>query len=333
MKYFRSFIFLMAVFVLILSCADVRAEGPTMRKSSINIWLRNLEPKWIPQMSFKVNGPIPAGTNFIVDYILPGNKPWISVTLTSEETGKKGWYGYTRIGDDIPMEKGTLATGSIDFKIRTVNELEGTKETLFEGKFIVNKYKWNNDFWYYVDKDWQLPIGYLYGNWEDSQEYDKINKTPGVWVSVCLKGNAYETEAFLYYQGKKITSVGGSAPTPDTSPDPSSYMWNSGVWYAFQALWYNKDESANENTSFDLSKNPGDYEIKILQKGKLARVIQFTIGNDGKIVDNGFAAQVNNKSSWIFPVKVIDTGLEKYDKEAWKTGAFYGNPLDGFVAP
>jgi hypothetical protein len=33
----------------------------------------------------------------------------------------------------------------------------------------------------------------------------------------------------------------------------------------------------------------------------------------------------------IVPVKVTGTGGEKWDAAAWKTDAFYGNPLSGFA--
>ena len=49
------------------------------------------------------------------------------------------------------------------------NELQGTDTTLFTGKMKVGKHKSNeagpkaaNKFVYYVDHDWNLPIGYVY---------------------------------------------------------------------------------------------------------------------------------------------------------------------------
>jgi hypothetical protein len=35
----------------------------------------------------------------------------------------------------------------------------------------------------------------------------------------------------------------------------------------------------------------------------------------------------------VLPVKVLGTGDGQWDANAWKTDAFYGNPLAGFTAP
>jgi hypothetical protein len=35
----------------------------------------------------------------------------------------------------------------------------------------------------------------------------------------------------------------------------------------------------------------------------------------------------------IVPVLVIGDSSGSWDRNAWKTGAFYGNPLTGFSAP
>jgi len=83
-----------------------------------------------------------------------------------------------------------------------------------------------------------------------------------------------------------------------------------------------------------MSENPGDYEIKILYQGHLVRSIKFAVDAEGKLVDNGIAASNklgNNRV--IVPVQVLGDADGKWDKTAWKTEAFYGNPLTGFTAP
>jgi hypothetical protein len=64
-----------------------------------------------------------------------------------------------------------------------------------------------------------------------------------------------------------------------------------------------------------------EYEVKVLRA-------------DGRLVDNG-TAQKNNLGGFamVLPVKVIGTGDGQWDASAWKTDAFYGNPLSGFAAP
>jgi len=81
-----------------------------------------------------------------------------------------------------------------------------------------------------------------------------------------------------------------------------------------------------------MSENAGDYEIKILYKGHLVRSIKFGVDADGKITDNGIAT--NNKlgnNRVLVPVQVLGDADGQWDRAAWKTDAFYGNPLTGFT--
>jgi len=74
--------------------------------------------------------------------------------------------------------------------------------------------------------------------------------------------------------------------------------------------------------------------VKVLREQKLARSAAFSVGADGRIVDNGIAKQ--NKLGGIrmvLPVKLIGDQDLKYDAMSWKTDTLYGNGLSGFIAP
>ena len=63
------------------------------------------------------------------------------------------------------------------------------------------------------------------------------------------------------------------------------------------------------------------------------RSIKFAVDAEGKLVDNGIAT--SNKlgdNRIIVPVQVLGDSDGQWDKMAWKTDAFYGNPLTGFTA-
>jgi len=80
-----------------------------------------------------------------------------------------------------------------------------------------------------------------------------------------------------------------------------------------------------------LSGNPGEYEIKVFSKGHLARSITFTVGPDGKF-DNGIAAANQlGRDGVIVPVQILGTLDFQWNPIAWKTDAFYNNPLHGFT--
>jgi hypothetical protein len=85
---------------------------------------------------------------------------------------------------------------------------------------------------------------------------------------------------------------------------------------------------------FQMYKNPGEYEIKILENGKLARSAKFTMGTGGKLVDSGIGPQSDlGTGRIVVPVVVLGDQDTQWDKNAWKTDAFYQHPLSGFLLP
>jgi hypothetical protein len=82
-----------------------------------------------------------------------------------------------------------------------------------------------------------------------------------------------------------------------------------------------------------LNENPGEYEVRVLRDGKLTRILKFTIGADGKFVDNGITR--NNGIlgfRLVVPAQVLRNTDGQWDRNAWKTEMLYGNPLGGFTA-
>lgn len=331
-----------------MSANGVGAAGPTVDKASVFVSVMQRGDKWLPKMDFKVNGPIAAGTSFTVNYTLPGGKPWLTLNLTSEEQCATCWYQYKDIGVgsglDIPDEKASAEVGSFGLKISMSNELEGTKGALFAGSFVVKKFKASNgELNHYVDQDWRLPVGFIWGDWyEQSYGTYQENKAPGLWAAFWFRGQDLQTQAFLYYQGKKVASANAAGKGCVTT-SVSTWVTSENNWYCYSysftegtwvKWWIMPDVSPDTFPGAHvLYSNPGEYEIKVLRGGKLSRAAKFSIGADGKFTDNGFATQVNHFDQWIIPAQVQGEGDGTWDKELWKTGAFYGNPLSGFTAP
>ena len=182
------------------------------------------------------------------------------------------------------------------------NEVMGTNATLLTGKFKVNKFHvgnnlpaFKNQFEYYVDQDWSLPIGYL---WLSTQA---DAKAPVVVATLWFRGESDATKlaAYLFYNGKQIASTkeqtgseasDASLLTSGNDKDPRWERW-SFRWYSVRG--YNIDTSNNNSSFFLLNQNPGEYEVKVLREGDLVRSMKFTVGADGKFVDNGVASQNN----------------------------------------
>ena len=153
----------------------VNQDQPTIVKDSIqltaftfDVYRKNYDIwSWVPRMTFRVNGPIPSGSQLYAEFVLPTG-PWVKFDCKTEETQKGYWWETECGARDIPEDKGSTYTGLVNFTIRLRNELSGTDATLFTGKAKIEKALSNlsgpkaaNKFVYFVNHDWNLPIGYI----------------------------------------------------------------------------------------------------------------------------------------------------------------------------
>ena len=295
---------------------------------------------WLPDVRFNVIGPVPGGSQFSVDVTKPDGSLLVSLDCPTQEIGADRW-----IAVETPREPPggtrvfTTGTGVYGFTIRLKNALTSQNQALFSGKFNVGKVdkskgipKFKNKVTYYVDHDWILPMGLLWS--EPTQAYN-VHLRVAMW----FKGVAGPKAAYLYYKGKQVASTKESG---DAVPNVALTTFDNDNgdprWERIDFQWYSANFTA-ENASTDasiffLDKNPGDYEIKVLCGGALCREAKFSIGPDGKFVDNGIvAANKINTSTILIPVKVLGTLDGQWQPMAWKTDALYGNPLKGFAAP
>jgi len=345
------------------------AVGPTINKPSIQIKLRthlqyyrNGQEEqetwsWTPRIVYRVNGPISAGSQLSVDFTLPSGKSWIKLDCNTKETGARSWWE-TECGmnsNDVKDQDASIETGLAGLKINLKNELEGTNKTLFAGKFKVDKFhvgvvdlpKFKNNFSYYVNYDWNLPIGYIYGA-------DTMDHRPGYPPSptearlnfvTWFKGDPKLIDygkyvAYLYYQGKLVAdSTGGSDTYSITSCQVTNAAYHESVntycrrVFTVKAMVWDKEPEFHEN-DFKMYANPGEYEIKILQDGKLARTAKFTMGPNGQLVDTGIGSNNNlGTGRIVLPVQIIGDQDGKWDRNAYKTDVFFGSPLTGFAVP
>jgi len=313
---------------------------------------------WTPRIVYRVNGPITAGSQLSVEFTLPSGKPWIKLDCATNETKENSWWT-TECGmnsNDVRDEDATIETGRVGFKINLKNELEGSSKTLFSGKFKVDKFvvnpannpKFKNNFAYYVDYDWNLPIGYLTSyDWTDFRPSYPPSQTAGRLEFITwFKGDPKLMEygkyiAYLYYNGKLVAD---STSEPDTYSITSCQVTNAAYYespntycrrvFGIKAWVWNKDPQNSPPGYFNMYENPGEYEIKILENGKLARSAKFSMGKDYQLVDTGISKQNSlGTARIVVPVQIIGDQDGVWDKNAWKTDAFYGNPLNGLVVP
>jgi hypothetical protein len=282
-----------------------------------------------PVLTCEVNAALPSGSQPWVEFRMPG-KPALRMDMDIREVwNRKDRWTITNDGrNDVSRAfifPGKVPTGTFEFTIGFRNELMETNQVVFEGKgsFLKQLITPGNEETaeLLVDDDWKLPIGYLY-----------TTSDRGLHVVTWYRGRPGGVPTFLFYNGKEIAKNEGCGIGGVDEFDPS--MWT--YWEVvceLTGVYANAEDAANGyEPNFDLSANPGEYEIKCLAAGKLARVIKFTVNPDGSF-DNGIAkANTLGSDRVIVPVDVrLDN--PKWNRDAWKTAAFYGHPLTGFSAP
>ena len=339
-------------------------DEPTIAKDSVQVTAWSIPEyrgndklwSWVPKIDFRVNGPIASGSQLYVEFKLPTGA-WISFDCNTGAVKAGYWWEVTECGGvNLPRAKGVTYIGTVSFTIGLRNEVTETNTTLFSGKAKVGKVHSNTDShepaaeWvYYVDHDWNLPIGYIYLEPDDVSGWKLSHFHAAFWV----RGSDYNFEPHLFYQGKEVgrisldgTPMGRAGCSQKIENETSHYVDDSvpqkARWARIECAFPNvfgSDKRGEERTPFPgqkgqahvLSENPGDYELKMVHKGELARSIKFTVSADGSF-DNGIAtANKLGSNRVIVPVKVLGTQDGVWDRLAWKTGAFYGNPLTGFT--
>jgi hypothetical protein len=347
--------------VLLSGLSTAAQNQPTIAKDSVQInaftlssYKKNFKVfSWVPKMEFRVNGPIASGSQLYAEFTIPGQGPWVKFDCSTEETQAGRWWK-TECGgrDGIPEDKGSTYTGTVNFAIKLRNELAGSDSTIFSGRIKVAKAHSNetgpdyvNHFVYYVDDDWNLPIAYAFLTQDDLKGWDRPIFNVAFWV----RGDPTNFQPHLFYKGKEVgkifyegDEVGKASCEAELEKNTTQYVDDS---LPQKAKWSRVICEFNNVRGWDktgeapgmfgplyvLSANPGDYEFKVLWRNHLARSIKFTAGPDGKF-DNGIAAANKLGSNRVIvPVQIIGDQDGTWDKMAWKTDAFYGNPLTGFT--
>lgn len=345
---------ILAVLLTTLPVGSKAQTGPTLLKASVIVRANRLVRfwkapdqdnywSWLPEMSFTVVGPINTGSAFFIDFTNELGQPWYTQECETPQTEAGAWKTIVTPPITTHIDKRTtLSTGTFGFTIRLKNELSGTNEKIFSGKYKVTKFHignnlpaFKNQFEYVVDQDWNMPIGYLFFNIASDQA------KPPLKIAMWFRGSLDNSKlaAYLFHNGKQIGSTKdqtGSAAY-DSAIFPNSSEGNN-RWERWGFSWGHvrgwTTEPSNNTGLFFLNQNPGEYEVKVLRDGELARSAKFVIGPDGKLVDNGISQKnALGGYSMVLPVKIIGTADGLTSPASWKTDAFYGNPLIDFVAP
>ena len=302
---------------------------------------------WVPSISFRIQGPIASGTAISVDFLTPAGKTFLKAPAYSVPSDiPAGYYfDYAWAAGVDQQADGQSTAGMYGVKISAKNELMGTPMTeLYNATFDVKKarsYPDNNtpsyknlvDF--YVDYDWALATAYLETFHLETNNGNYVMGVPTLDAYIWFRDDGrdqYNTNAFLFYKGAKIDEWVGAAHSK-IELLPGSTATAEFAWRQYQFVFQKTLLTANASSSatFFMDKNPGDYEIKVLRNGKLDRSIKFTVAADGKVPDpfNQISRTVDR---YLVAAKVLPETEGKVDVNAYKKGAFFGHPVDGFSA-
>lgn len=297
---------------------------------------------WTPVIKFDTNGSIPSGAHYHAVVSTPAGAPWVE--MDCEWVGGSQSNYYQCGGPNFPEEKGTTAAGVFPFSIRLRDELKGTDETLFTGKVKIEKAPGDDGTpaerakksFFYPNHDWALPVGYVFYSPADNFLYTAF------WV----RGNTNNVQPHVFYQGKELDYEGtDKASCRDVAEVGDAYIRSvkpAPVWRFVECALHTaiaREKGNKDDTRHRVMSTPGEYEIKVLWNNHLSRSLKFNVGPDGNFAGGvPVLYRVRNVDGdrfpgVIVPVAILDEQDGPWDRNAWKTGALYGNPPAGFNWP
>ncbi len=108
--------FVLSLLIVIVPLASANKttsqDQPTIAKDSIqitaftfNVYKGNYDVwSWVPNMRYRVNGPIPSGSQLYVEYTLPTGA-WVKFDCATDTTEKGYWWKTECGGRQIPEEQ------------------------------------------------------------------------------------------------------------------------------------------------------------------------------------------------------------------------------------
>ncbi len=294
---------------------------------------------WIPQVSFDIM--YAAGSpklRYVAEWFNPDGSLWFSEPLEFNSSGDFPNFRSPYESVDI-NPKAIIAVGTYGLKITDTK----TSQTVFQGKFNVKKMlpdpKLKNKNLFYVENDWNLPIGYV-GFAKNYTDYE-IHTRPRAffWFKGIPDTGQMEAELYLNNQRVATTDKGGNinklAERGEKCFLARDTCAHSLISFEWENFVVDNAPSARQNNpnGYFTNDHPGEYTIKIYYNGDQVREAKFTINAKGRIARNAFSEQIYLKDyRVIVPVQIMGMA-DKYNAASWKTDAFYGNLLKGFVAP
>ncbi len=303
---------------------------------------------WVPRVGFSLFYDWQVTRPQVIEYLNPDGSLWFSETIEGDRPGIPGIVPF-RSNRDVTTKmletRSTVATGLYGIKITD----KSSGKMIFQGKFKVGKfpiqYSRETKNEYYVDHDWLMPIGtvsFHFSNFSGRNLGVNFPVQVSMWFKKSIGSTDHGLEARLFYKGQQIAVTNHLEAYEDRASDTGNLSADLHHWKRFQFEWFNEKVNIdnggeyhrdNMPKSFFVDRNPGEYTVKVYQKGVQVREAKFTVAPDGRIADGGYQKPgYLTYHKVIIPVTVLPNA-EKWNPTAWKTEAFYGNPMTGFTIP
>ncbi len=241
---------------------------------------------WVPIILLPMSGRMSTGQEVHVAY-KAGGKPWFTerfrpadaTALLRDRNSVNLLYRF-RSGRN--QEHLARHTGRIDFEVSFVDPLAGGNRKVGAGHFTVGGGA--NDIDYYVSYDWATEVMWVdfMGRGNPSHDYPGL-VVQGVFLQPTERSETMSLH--LFHKGKEIASADrfGSDLTTNArnSKTRAGYGVIGAAWSMPNVVAY--DRRPEKGGFFVLGENPGEYTLKVLRNGELAREATFTITPDGRI--------------------------------------------------
>jgi len=329
----------------------VGTSKPVFLRDTLNIDLRakntywkfpnqNNYTSWVPRVDFEAIYNDSAKLRYTAEWFNADGSPWFTEALRYVFTGIQTAHISSEYSDET-QGKAVVTTGTYGLKITNSK----TNEVVFQGKFKVRKMPFapgdaslKNRFEFFVDNDWNLPIGYVGFKYDTPWDYPQ--PIAFMWFKGRLKAEDFEARLILNGQEIASTDEGGYITTsPQERGSDCLKFVDTCMLQQWEFYWKN---FIVENTDWLRSRKPesiftkdkpGEYTVKVFHKSVQVREVKFTIDTKGEIARNAFSDQMPlSNYKIVVPVKILGT-LDKWNPATAKVDAFYGNPLPGFGGP
>ena len=292
---------------------------------------------WVPQIDFRSFYDGSSTLRYAAEWTNADGSPWFTEALRYQMNGDQTASLRSEYSDEIFNTKAVTAIGTYSVKVTDTK----SGEVVFQGKFRVNKRPFapgdislKNRNIFYVDNDWNLPVGYVGFNYDSTWDY--LQPTVFMWFKGRIKAEDFEGR--LFYNGQEIASTdgGGWVNTSQYRGDDctkygqdcrlqlTTFMWNK--FMLENSNWVRRQKP----DSLFTNDRPGQYTVKVFYKAQQVREANFTIDQAGHIAPNQFSNQIYLANYRVaIPVKIMGS-FDKQPAPTWKAEMYYGNPLSGF---